>query len=223
MTDNDDRFVLAGLLERVDVDERRLRIGGRDVWVSDHVGLDGLRAGTRVVVSGRREPATGRPHAERVFLPVGPPPAGPLAERADAAPGGVDASRILQLVVSMLVELRLEAQVLECALLPTNDLYGIRLHIPHEIGKAILLPRRVLERALVDPGALRTVRNIIRSAVDILRSQRAITDGHLAWHATGAVSWSGPRCTRCEAPLFADDVVVVQGNARSHMSCPPIW
>ena len=227
MTDTRDRFVLAGPLERVEVDDRRLRIGGRDVRVAGHVGLDALIPGTRVVVSGRREEPTGQSLAERIFLPVGPLSVRPGAAPDDPDPteaGWADTARILQLVVSLFIELRLDAQVLECALLPPSDLYAVRLQIPEEIGKAILLPRRVLEQAFVDPIALRTVRNLLRSAVEILRSQRAISDTRLTWYTAGAsASWSGPRCVRCEGPLFAHDPLVVQGDVRWHMACPPTW
>jgi hypothetical protein len=227
MVDSRDRFVLAGRLECVETLERRLRIGGQDVWVASHVELDALSPDTRVVVSGWREEPAGRAIADRILVPGGPLSVRPLPAGSGPRllePRGPDGVRILQLVLSLLVEQRLDAQVLECALLPSNDLYAVRLQIPEEVGKAILLPRRVLERACVEPLALRTVRNLLRSAVEILRSQRTITDGRLAWYTTGtAASWSGPRCARCEGPLFADDPLVVDGDARWHMACPPAW
>ena len=225
MADNDCRFVLTGPLERVEIDERRLRIGSRDVWVAGHVGLDALTPGTRVVASGRRDQATDRPFVERIFLPVGPAPALPMRDDPNGAePGGADTARVLHLVVSLLVELRLDAQVLECALLPPDDLYAVRLQIPDAIGKAILLPRRVMERAFVDPVALGAVRNLLRGAAEILRSQRALGSARLAWYTTGtSASWAGPRCVRCEGPLFAHDPLVIQDNARWHLTCPPTW
>jgi hypothetical protein len=227
MNDNRDRFVLTGLLERVEADDRRLCIGGRDVRVASHVGLDALAPGTRVVVSGRREGPTGQPLAERIFLPLGPPSVRPLPTEGDpdhTEAREADGSRILELVVSLLIELRLDAQVLECALLPPNDLYAVRIQIPQEGAKAILVPRRVLERAFVDPVALRTARALLRSAVETLRNPRSISDTRLAWYTTGAhASWSGSRCARCEGPLFAHDPLVVQDDVRWHMACPPTW
>jgi hypothetical protein len=195
------------------------------VWVASQVDIDALSPHARVVVSGWRDGPAGRAIADRILAPAGVPPLPGESGPRPIESRGPDGARILQLVLSLLVEQRLDAQVLECALLPSNDLYAVRLQIPEEVGKAILLPRRVLERACVEPLALRTVRNLLRSAVETLRSQRAISDARLTWYTTGstAASWPGPRCARCEGPLFVDDPLVIQGDARWHMECPPTW
>jgi hypothetical protein len=93
-------------------------------------------------------------------------------------------------------------------------------------GAAVLLPRRVLERALADPQARRTVRNVLHAAVTVLRSRRMVeairlelarqVGGHLR-------SLLAQRCIRCEAPLDPDDPVLVQAGFRGHLACPPMW
>jgi hypothetical protein len=219
-----DQFVMTGPLNEVDFQERRLRLGDHDLWVAPHVPLDGaLRAGLRVVVNGHRDRSTGRSLAERLVVPIGREPARPgTAEASDV----LEPPRILLLVVSLLVELRLETQALECTLLPSSDLYGIRLGWPGQSGKAVLLPRRALERALLDTGSLRTVRTLLRSAVEILHSRRGPGAARPTWYHAGLGTgrrWSGPRCTDCDGPLFAEEPIVVEAESRWHVACPPAW
>ncbi|MGH7267694.1 MAG: hypothetical protein ACREMB_22990 [Candidatus Rokuibacteriota bacterium] len=54
--------------------------------------------------------------------------------------------------------------------------YTVQIALPGEVGKAIRIPARVLERAVVNPEAWRTVWNLIRSAVLTVRSQRNVSD-----------------------------------------------
>ena len=223
-----EQFVVAGLLNAVDVPERRLRVGAHDMWATPQLQLGGLQPGIRIVVNGHRERSAGRPLAERVIVPLSASPAEPAtgAPLADEPDSATAAPRILPLVVSLLVELRLEVQALECAILPPSDLYAIRLEIPGERGKAVLLPRRALERAQVDASALRAVRNLLRAGAEILRSQRSAGNGAAAWYIAGLgtpARWSGPRCIRCEGPLFAEEPLVLEGESRWHVACPPAW
>jgi len=83
----------------------------------------------------------------------------------------------------------------------------------------------MLERALVDPTALRSVRNLLRASVEILWSQQALSTLRETRYRAGveASSWTGPRCGRCGGPLFVEEPIVVQGRARRHMACPPSW
>ena len=117
------------------------------------------------------------------------------------------------------------AEVLDCSLVPTHDQYAILLQIPGEVGKGVLLPRRVAERALDDAPARARVRNLLRAATEALRSQRAITEArHTAYFtALNVQSLPGPRCARCEGPLLAEDPVVIHHGSRRHLACPPAW
>jgi hypothetical protein len=84
--------------------------------------------------------------------------------------GMVDPSPIL---VSLLAELEVEAAVLDCSLLPSSDQYGIVVQAPPEGGQAVLVPRLLLERALVDPIARARVRDLLDTVL--------IREGH-RWH-----------------------------------------
>src|SRR5262245_22300406 len=128
--------------------------------------------------------------------------------------------QILSLVLSVLVELHPETQILECTPIP-GDRYAIRLEIPREVGKAVLIPRRLLERALVDPSARRTVRNVVRTAARLLRSQRAISDSRASRATERLRTWTGPRCAACDGSLFAEDPVMLELDVRKHLACPP--
>ena len=136
-----------------------------------------------------------------------------------------DPPPILPLVVSLLDELRVEAETLECAVLPSDDQYAALLRISREGSKGVLLPRRALERAFVDPVARHRVRNVLKAAVEVLRSKRAIGEARLTpyFAALKTRSLPGPHCVLCEGPLLAEDPVVVHGTSRWHLACPPAW
>lgn len=151
-----------------------------------------------------------------VGLPPAPDPA------ALAAP---DTAPLLFLVVSLLSELQEPSNILECTLLPPEDGYAIRLHAPRDTSKAVLLPRRPLERALVDPSARAWVRNLLSSAMDALRGRPAVKPFHLApyFAALDVRSTPGPHCAYCEGPLLPEEPVIIREGSRWHLACPPAW
>ena len=147
-------------------------------------------------------------------------------ERKDGhVPDTPDPPPILSLIVSLLDQLRVEAETLECVLLPSDDEYAALLRIPREASKRVLLPRRALERAIVDPVARRRVRNLLRAAVEVLRSRRAIGEAGLTPYFTALKTQAlpGPHCVLCQGPLLSEDPVVVHGISRWHLACPPAW
>jgi hypothetical protein len=169
----------------------------------------------RFVVSGsvRDEADESRDMERRGARPVAP------------GPGMPDPPPILAMIASLLQELQVDAEVLECAMLPSNDQYAALLSISREVSKAVLLPRRTLERAFVDPVARRRLRILLRAAVEALSDKRAISDGRLTPYFTvlKCQSWTGPTCALCNGPLLGEDPVVVHGTSRWHLSCPPAW
>jgi hypothetical protein len=205
-------FLLTGAIEDVDVRARRLRIAAQVLDVIVPVSLAGLQVGDPVVVRGIRDPATGRALVIEIVRALRPG----AAERPD---GLSIQGRIMALVVSLLAELCQEVDVLECSLLPGDDRYALRLEIPGDMEKAILVPRRMLECALLDSAARCTVRNVLHSAIRVLRSQRAISDSRTC-PPDGLHMWTGPRCVACERPLFAEEPILVEEGTRRHLSCP---
>jgi hypothetical protein len=225
-----DSFVIAGTVKEIDATRGCLRVGESVVWVPAHA-LGGLDVGASVIVSGYRDGGTGRAIAELVRRPspfwAGPPSPPQPAPRSANGPGLVAAEPppVLALVRALLAEFHPSPEVLECSLVPSDDQYAILLQIPGEVGKGVLLPRRMLERALNDMAARVRVRTILRAAVEVLRSQRAITEARLTAYFTAldVRALPGPRCARCEGPLLADDTLVVHQASRRHLACPPAW
>jgi hypothetical protein len=168
------QFILAGTVDEIDARTRRLRIGLQVMDVILPASLEELRTGDPVVVHGIRDPTSGRVLTVGVVRSL-QPGAAPSPTAVDCPESLTAQRRIVALVISLLVELRPEVQILECRPLPMNDRYAIRLEIPREIGKAVLIRRRLLERALLDPAARDTVRNMLHTTVQVLRSQRAIS------------------------------------------------
>jgi hypothetical protein len=105
---------------------------------------------------------------------------------------------------------------------PTDTRYAVQLQVPGEVGQVALIPRRVVERALVDPVSLGRVRSLLRAAADALRSQRPQGPSRLVTGdpGPGGSPERAPCCARCQARLLTDDPVVVQGGARRHLACP---
>jgi hypothetical protein len=148
-----------------------------------------------------------------------------LETPAGLAPPPPDTAPLLFLVASLLSELQGPANILECTLLPPEDRYAIRLHAPRESSKAVLLPRRPLERALVDPAARARVRNLLGSAMEALRGRPTAKQPQLApyFAALEVRSSPGPHCAYCEGPLLPEDPVIVRESSRWHLACPPAW
>jgi hypothetical protein len=208
-------FLLTGAIEEIDVRARRLRIAAQVLDVIVPVSLAGLQVGKQVVVRGVRDPATGRALIIEIVRALQP-----SAAQSQTAGGHWIQVRILSLVISLLVELRQELQLLECSRLPMDGGYAIRLEIPDGIGKAVLIPYRLLERALFDPAAKRTVRNVLCTAVRLLRSERAISDSRASRTKDTPQTWTDSRCAACEEPLFAEEAILVEEGTRTHLSCP---
>src|SRR5262249_34320804 len=177
-----------------------LRIGSRILGVSPDVELAHLAPGARVVVSGDRNPVTEQGVVRRIVWP-----SRHTRSEPHGRPTRPDVRDLIDFLGALLIEVRSEVWIVECDLLPLSDQYAVALRIPGEMGKELLLPRRTLDRAFVDPSSLRSVRNLLRAGIETLRSQRAINVARET--RSGALleasSWRGPRCARCGAALFA--------------------
>jgi hypothetical protein len=212
-------LLLSGLIDKIDVAGRFLHIGSHAVEMLTSASLDGLKTGDRAVVRGMRDPMSGRILGHTV-MSVRPQSTGRLPREQSVA------ARIRSFVVGVLAELCRDTRVLDTQLLPKADWYAIRVAAVDTPGKAVLLPRRMLERALDDPAARRTVRDLLQVAITVLHARRA---GGAARPQPPAAdvhdrrSWSGARCVRCEGPLSSDDPIVDEAGAHGHLACPPSW
>jgi hypothetical protein len=208
-----DRFTLSGRLDMIDARARRLRIGREEFAVAPDVDLATFRRGHRVVVHGFRN------DREAVVLGIAP------GDSARTHPDESEVAAVVAMLTGVLADLSPEVSVIECVWLPEDDRYAVRLQIPREAGKAILIPRRVLDRARRHPSTRRTLRNLLHAAVEALRAVRGISEARITWYQSriGGGIWAGPRCARCEGPLLPDDPVMSQAGTRHHLACPPGW
>jgi hypothetical protein len=210
-------LLLTGRIDEIDPASRFVRVGSHTIEIPPPVALDGIRVGERVIVKGVREPASGRILArELVRLRA------PLGRTAGSA---AQASDVRLLVGALLSELGHLPSAVDCELFREVDRYAIRLELPGAPDRTVLLSRSVLERALTDALARRTVRNVLQAAVTMLRVHRAAGDirREVLQQRAWSRSWLGSRCARCEGPLSADDPILVEAGFRGHLACPPMW
>jgi hypothetical protein len=120
-----------------------------------------------------------------------------------------------------LLELRGETEVLECTPLPMDDRYAMHLESRGETGVAILLPRQLLERALLDSARRRAVRDLLHTAMQVFAARQTLGDRPMWLTTDERRTWAGPRCHHCEGPLLAEDPVVIAGVTWRHLTCPP--
>jgi hypothetical protein len=202
-------FVITGRISAVDPRHRLLQIGETALDVGGDVALEGLGVGMQVIVSGEMHPATGRALARSVALVV------PSASPAPA----VDESPLVTFVRSVLDELA-EFDV-GCELTFAERHASVRLWLSDEIGKEIHLSRRMLEWGLVSRAARRTIRNLLQTAIGILRSQRAlqaVRDTRYQCRMDGLAS--GERqCARCGRPMTEVPGAVEELHRRQR-ACP---
>jgi hypothetical protein len=209
-------FVLLGMVDAIDASGRRLCLGGREARVPPYVALDGVSPGLRLVVAGRLESATGEATI------VGLISIGAVAPCETTRPPS-EGSTLVPLIVSLLMELASEIDVLDCHLLPADNQYAVRMAILGGLDKQVFLPRGVLERANVDAVARRRTRLLLSAAVRALRGRRAIWASRLAVPSASSERFTGPgeehRCERCEAVLTPNEPVVVDAGSSHHLAC----
>jgi hypothetical protein len=139
-------------------------------------------------------------------------------------PRSSEDSTLVPLIVTLLMELESEIDVLDCHLLPARHRYAVRLAIPGELGKEVLLPRCALDRADADPVRRHEAGTMLSAAVRALQARRAVRDSGLPTYAAHQTSpaWGGQdrRCERCEGTLSSDVAVVVEHGGSRHLTCP---
>jgi hypothetical protein len=209
-------FILVGAVEDLDVPGGRLCLAGRVARVPSYVDLARAREGARVLVTGMLERSTGQASIVGL-IPVG------RVVLCETRPGPSERSTLVPLIVRLLMERESEIEVLDCHLLPARHRYALRLAIPGEPGKEVLLPRSVLDRADADPASRHEVGAMLSAAARALRACPAPRDGGLpagvARQVGAARRGEDRRCERCEGTLTLDDAVVVEHGSSRHLTC----
>jgi CheY-like chemotaxis protein len=91
-----------------------------------------------------------------------------------------------------------EARIVEMVRAPEH--YTIRIDLAGEVGKELVLPAAVLHRAMSDARARSSVERLLRSAVLVMQSQRAIGDAHETLAGTAL-----PSCRVCGRAITGAD------------------
>ncbi len=93
-----------------------------------------------------------------------PPPTGPsLLERLEA------------LAAWVLAGISPEADLLELTETPKGQ-YTLRIEIPREVSKPLVIAKCLVEQAAIQPASVRTLRNILHAYVLSMNQTRAVSD-----------------------------------------------
>jgi CheY-like chemotaxis protein len=79
-----------------------------------------------------------------------------------------------QTVRDCLARVSADARIAE--MVRTAEHYTVRIDLPGEVGKELVLPAALLHRAISDARARSSVQRLLRSAVLVMQSQRAVGD-----------------------------------------------
>src|SRR5262245_7796683 len=131
-----------------------------------------------------------------------------------------DAAPARELVLELLRRINPEAALAEFHASPPAH-YALRVDLPDEVGKTLILYRRSVDRARRSPTACRSLELVLRSAVLIQEAHRsidrAIQAGARSWAMTKMAS-SRP-CDMCAAPIRPDDHITVHRGRLVHQRC----
>lgn len=121
-------------------------------------------------------------------------------------------------VATVLRELQPTSRLAEFIESPPEH-YTLRVEIPGEISKRLILARRLIEDALSRPAALRSLRLILRSEVLQPRSRKTVGDAR-ATRAEVDTTVLGT-CALCAGPVTLAERVVVRHAQVLHGRCWP--
>lgn len=119
-------------------------------------------------------------------------------------------------MASLLREIQPTARLAEFAEFPPGH-YTLRVEVPGEIGKTLILARRLIEDATTRPPALRSLRFVLRSEVLRQHSHRAVS-GARAVRAEVDRTVIGT-CPMCGHPATPGERVVVRRAQVIHARC----
>jgi hypothetical protein len=92
--------------------------------------------------------------------------------------------------------------------------YSLRISLAGELGKPLLLPARLCERAPQQPWAERILRSILRSHVLTLRASNNLHQSRLILHGISETA-----CAICARPVPPDEPPFYRGGGLVHVRC----
>jgi hypothetical protein len=122
-------------------------------------------------------------------------------------------------VASMLREIQPSAHLLEFAEGPP-DHYTVRIEVPGEVGKTLILTRRLVEDATVRPAALRSLRLLLRSEVLQQRARRLLSDSSAICAQTDTTVIG--TCGVCGEPVTMAERILVRRANMLHARCTQV-
>ena len=131
-----------------------------------------------------------------------------------------DAGPLQVLVRELLHDLQPDADLVEFLDSPPEH-YTVRIALPGQLGKTLILSRRLLEAARVNPVALRSVRLLLRTEVSQQQTSRAVEHARETRASGPATRPAIGTCDICETPIRVHDRVVVRRARVAHARCLP--
>jgi len=131
-----------------------------------------------------------------------------------------DAGPLQVLVRELLHDLQPDADLVEFLDSPPEH-YTVRIALPGQLGKTLILSRRLLEAARVNPVALRSVRLLLRTELSQQQTSRALERAREARASRAVIEGPIGICDICEKPIRIHDRVVVRQARVAHARCLP--
>ena len=120
----------------------------------------------------------------------------------------------------LLRDLQPDAQLAQFLDVPP-DHYTVRISIPGGLGKTLILSRRLLEAALVNPVALRSVRLLLRTELAQQQTSRVMEQARETRASRPIAQAAIGMCDVCQTPIKVHDRVVVRRARVAHARCLP--
>jgi hypothetical protein len=148
-----------------------------------------------------------------------PPPRRHAVPRCRLGPGGRSmalSGSIGLFVAGLLKQIHPSANLASCIDWPPEH-YTLRIEIPNESGKSLILSKRLVEAALTRPAALQSLRLILRSEVLKQRAQQAVAAAR-SRRAEVQMTMLGI-CSACSRPITVQERAVVRRAQILHRGC----
>jgi hypothetical protein len=129
-----------------------------------------------------------------------------------------------ELVLLLLARIRPDACLADFVAAPP-DHYTLRIDLPDDVGKTLVISRHIVDRATSVPAAHRSLVLLLRGAVLRQSSRRSIGRAHAARAVDRppVPGLLGQLCDQCGTPLTLQDRLVVRQARLRHARCadPP--